>query len=253
MENNEEFFIKGEVKPGNNVQISSKKGGTYLVSVGRDQTYTCTCKSFEFNKHCKHVDFCAEKAPQPANGLQGVKPNESLFTVKGKPNIAVAIGKDKASDALKTMLMQKVEEIRERDKNKNMVRVAHPGAEFIPEAVPYIPDNDSPALDKHTLATPERNAGFQDASMVPKMYKKSIRPAVKSKVTLEVIPAVKPDKPADNSAVKNTAEPTVKSSEDLRTKLQAKKQEFEMKVSRSQMHKGGLHMPNESRPYRPGE
>ena len=96
------------------------------------------------------------------------------FEVKGKPKIGLGSDKTNTGSNLSTLLKQKIEEFKERQKKEARPAVAHPGSEFKPENTPYIPDSTHPSLNKHSLATPERNAGFQDASMVPPMYRQPL-------------------------------------------------------------------------------
>jgi hypothetical protein len=162
----------------------------------------------------------------------------SHFEVKGKPKIGLGPEKINGGSNLSTLLKQKIEEFKERQKKEARPVTAHPGAEFKPENVPYIPDSTHPLLDKHNLATPERNAGFQDASMVPPMYRQPLNKMDPPKAAVSMQVGV--PKPGTNSETKPEPE-------------KAQDKEFELKVPRSDMHKGGHYMPNESRPYRPGD
>jgi len=255
---NTQYQIEGEIKPGAKIKISSKAGGTYDVSISPDRQYACSCPGFQFRGACKHVNHVD-------NLLETKMPTDtSSFVVKGKPRIGLSDGKDTIINNLKTILTQKVEELREQQKHNQRIYIAHPGSEFKPESIPYIPDSDHPLLSKHDLATPEHNAGFVDASMVPRMYKDSIRPPKQPEqpiassekspsqatVKLESIPA---DKLADKNEQVNRVESAEKPETKPETNSGAKKPEFEMGIKRADMNKGGFYMPNESRPYRPGD
>jgi len=249
-----QYQIEGEIKLGSKIKISSKAGGTYGISISPDQQYACSCPGFQFHGSCKHVNYIDDlfEAKSPTD--------TSFFVVKGKPKINLGDGKDTAANNLKTILMQKVEELREQQKNSQRIYIAHPGSEFKPESIPYIPDSDHPLLSKHDLATPEHNAGFVDASMVPRMYKDSIRPPAKPEepvISNEKSPSSATVKLEITPADKNEQVNRVESSEKPETKpeinSEIKKPEFTMGVKRADMNKGGFYVPNESRPYRPGD
>ena len=171
---------------------------------------------------------------------------QDLFVVKGEPNIGLSSSKDNFQSSLETILKQKLEEINQRKKLENKPVTGHPGAEFKPENMPYIPDSTHPALDKHETATLERNAGFQDRSQEPKEYLVNIKKkeGSKSEVILETIPTNDEMKEVNNETNSKT---------ESETKPKPKQPEFELKVKRENMHKGGHYMPRESRPYRPGD
>ena len=192
------------------------------------------------------------------------------FEVKGKPNIGLGPDKGKTGSNLSTLLKQKIEEFKEKKKKEARPAIAHPGSEFKPENTPYIPDSTHPSLDKHSLATPERNAGFQDASMVPPMYRQPLNKMEppKAQVGMQVgVPkscencgnkeCVKSGKTLSQMVVGEIAlcEPMtgIDNWKPKEKKLEPKQPEFTMKVDRVSMHKGGHYMPNESRPYRPGD
>lgn len=191
------------------------------------------------------------------------------FFVKGKPSINLSHMEVKDNSQLKFILQQKIEEIREEKKTNQQIVAATKDAEFCPEATLYIPDSNHPVLSKHKNSTMERVAGYQDASLVPSMYKSQIEEKKKLDQPIEVLPIhKKPDpemplsteadfetnidkilylietivcKPIEKKSVSNQQEPK-----------RGKEADFTMKVSREKMHSGGTYMPNEYRPYRPG-
>jgi hypothetical protein len=195
--------------------------------------------------------------------LNGEEPTESLFVVEGKRLNAVS---EKTIDisAIRTLLQQKVEELRELHDRAGKVVKTTENLEFLPEATPYIPGVESSTLYKHDNATIERNAGFQDASQVPKMYQGQI------------------DKDRENKAKEGKANPAIELGQERRTEpplagqvgmspgttisvieaviessvcptvTNGQQPEFKLEVSRDKMHSGGHYFPNESRPYRPG-
>jgi hypothetical protein len=130
---------------------------------------------------------------------------------------------------------------------------AHPGAEFKPENIPFTPDKDHPLLCKHTLATPEHNAGFQDSSMVHPMYKDSIRPNPNPDINQDTIEKTLEVKSVMAPSLNIGIMPGTKPRTEPQTKPAVDDSEFKTKISREQMNKGGHYMPNESRPYRPGD
>lgn len=251
---NVQYQIEGEIKPGNKIKVSSKAGGDYDVSISPDRQYACSCPGFQFRGTCKHVNYVDDlfEAKFPTD--------TSSFIVKGKPKVGLGDGKNTAANNLKTILMQKVEELRERQKHDQRIYITSPGSEFKPENIPFIPDSDHPLLSKHDLATPEHNAGFVDASMVPRMYKDSIRPPKQPEqpvVSNEKSPSCATVKletvSTDKNGQVNRVEPLEKPETKSETKPDVKKPEFEMGIKRTDMNKGGFYMPNESRPYRPGD
>ena len=165
------------------------------------------------------------------------KQDQSLFVVKGKPKINFGIDTSYNKSNLETILKQKLEEIKEKQKSEHKLFIGHPGSEFKPENVPYIPDIKSPLLDKHDTATPVRNAGFQDRAQVPSMYLENIKKESKA----EIIPGIAKE-------VYEFAETT----KDVKEEVKPKDKEFELKIARENMHKGGFHFSGEYKPYRPG-
>lgn len=177
------------------------------------------------------------------------------FSVKGKPSINLEPTQSAGLSHLGTLLKQKVEEIRQEQSRNFTIVSTTVGAEFKPENIPYIPGSTHPLLIKHDLATMERNAGYQDRALVPSMYAdqmKSKEPAI------DLTPTDIPD--IESNIYKLIAEfalltvsqvqPTTVSQ--VQPVTQGKQPDFEMKVSRDKMHGGGIYMPNESMPYRPG-
>ena len=181
----------------------------------------------------------------------------STFAVKGKPDIGLGPDKGKTGSNLSTLLKQKIEEFKEQKKKEARPAIAHPGSEFKPENTPYIPDSTHPSLSKHALATPERNAGFQDASMVPPMYRQPLNKMEPPQAQVGMQVGV--PKSCGNCGLVETCVQKGRLLVDACWKpqqpapVQAKQPEFTMKVDRVSMHKGGHYMPNESRPYRPGD
>ena len=154
------------------------------------------------------------------------------------------------------------------------------GAEFAPEATPFIPDSNHKILTQHKNATIERIAGYQDASLVPPMYKSQVDEKKRiekelSEQPIDILPMneepvqKKPDPEMPLCAVdefETDIDSIVSSVEMIVCKPVEKKPvvdtqkapsrgrdaEFTMKVSREKMHAGGTYMPNEYRPFRPG-
>lgn len=202
------------------------------------------------------------------------------FTIKGRPGIKSDSVKDDIKESLETLLKQKLEEVKQRLLLEKRTVVAYPGSEFKPENMPYIPDSTHPALFKHTLATEERNAGYQDMSQVPKEFAGPVleqrkrqqmandirRVMVPSSatVTIEVVDKTEDKIQEDFIGLSSIDEllaqgahlqsegsyPQTCPQEPIATL--GKEPEFKIGVSRENMHKGGFYMPNESRPYRPG-
>lgn len=175
--------------------------------------------------------------------LQG----EDGFQVKGRPGINLEPTQSAAQSHLGTLLKQKIEEVRQSESKDRRVLVTTVGAEFKPECMPYIPDSTHPALLKHDLATLERNAGYQDRSQVPAMYLdqyklKEIPIDIESNI--DVLMAE-----FEDMTVSQVQPSTVSQVQPV---TQGKPAEFTMNVHRDKMHHGGIYMPNESRPYRPG-
>lgn len=180
--------------------------------------------------------------------LQG----EDGFQVKGRPGINLEPTQSAAQSHLGTLLKQKIEEVRQAESKDRRVMVTTVGAEFKPECMPYIPGSTHPALLKHDLATLERNAGYQDRSQVPAMYLDQYK--------LKEIPIDLTPKDIESNIDVLMAEfETLTISQvqpitvsQVQPVTQGKSAEFTMNVHRDKMHHGGIYMPNESRPYRPG-
>ena len=200
----------------------------------------------------------------PKSQDEDILHGEEGFSVKGKPTINLEPSQSAEHSHIGTLLKQKVEEIRQRE-NKNVKIVSTTaGAEFKPENIPYIPGSTHPLLLKHDNATIERNAGFQDRALVHPMYADQMKP---KEIPVAVVPTDSPDIESNIDSIMNEferltvsqvqpvtvsqVEPTTVSQ--VQPVTQGKQPEFEMKVSRDRMHSGGTYMPNESRPYRPGD
>lgn len=238
------YGITGDVKPGNSIKVlNPATNNSYDVTVGKNNQHACSCPSFQFRGICKHVEYIIGKFPANAEG------EDSGFQVKGKPKFNLSTTQGTASQNLVTILKQRMEEAKEKDKKERVVVTAHPGSEFKPENIPFTPDKDHPLLSKHDLATPEHNAGFQDSSMVHPMYKDSIRPDKTPDITEKTLDIKSTLAPSQNLGLHPGTKPRTESG----TKPAVDDSEFKMKISREQMNKGGHYMPNESRPYRPGD
>jgi hypothetical protein len=184
---------------------------------------------------------------------------ESSFEVRGKPTIDLTVLLNTNSEHDKVLLKQKLEEDKYRESKKTRIIATTVGAEFKPENMPYIPGSTHPALLKHDLATIERNAGYQDRSLVPKMYAEQLKPR---EVPVDLTPADITDAESDIGSLIaqfGRLEPTQLSQPPspvptiFQPVEQGKPAEFTMKVSREKMHHGGIYFANESRPYRPGD
>ena len=175
--------------------------------------------------------------------------NETLFKVKGKPDIQLRNIYNVDKSKLKTVLEQIVEESRAKNQKEGIFVAILPGAEIRPENIPYIPDSNKTILDLHLTATPERNAGLQDSALVPRMYQKYVRPA-KVEVTLESFSVPINEAPAIEIIEQ------IKSIEGEGPAIPEKKAEdaqFKIGITREQMHHGGHCFVDESKPYRPGD
>jgi len=246
------YEIKGDIGVGQNVDIINTKGQKYNISIGKDNTIACSCSAFKWRGYCKHSFYVKGSMGlvteiDTQNHVEGEK---DLFVVKGKPIMNMGMVKGATMTNLETLLKQKVEEIQQRDLKEKKVTATTKGTEFKPENIPYIPDSNHPALNQHTLATPVRNAGFQDMSQVPPEYLKGIK---KENETIQAqddtIPAVPDTNPVFLETDSIFSEPIP---EPVKPKQpEPTKPEFELKVDRTKMHSGGHYMPNESRPYKP--
>jgi hypothetical protein len=183
--------------------------------------------------------------------LQG----EDGFQVKGRPGINLEPTQSAAQSHLGTLLKQKIEEVRQAESKNRVVLVTTVGAEFKPENMPYIPGSTHPALLKHDLATLERNAGYQDRSQVPAMYLDQYK---LKEIPIDLTPKGATDIESnidilmaefEDMTVSQVQPSTISQVQPV---TQGKPAEFTMNVHRDKMHHGGIYMPNESRPYRPG-
>lgn len=183
--------------------------------------------------------------------------NGSMFEIKGKPSVNLMNADNtKGVSQLSVILQQKVEELRQVRKSKVLIYTTK-GTEFKPENTPYLPDSNHPILSKHTLATPERNAGFQDKALVHPMY------LGHEKKKYNLYDSTPPDISPEESNIDNLLSiidrimPAVEQrAGEVKKSTPVEygvKPEFSMKINRERMHHGGIYMPNEYRPYKPGE
>jgi hypothetical protein len=189
---------------------------------------------------------------------------QDTFVVKGEPKVTIEAGRDSGYGNLKMVLEQKVEELREKERLEHRIVSSCPGAEFKPENTPFIPDSNHPILNVHTLATAERNAGFQDMSQVPRELARTIiehRDKMKAEAEDAVTIEVETNKGVSTATVsggdKGYPQSCPQGVNSVNTvnnnEPKPKEPDFKIGVSREKMHSGGHYMPNESRPFRPGD
>ncbi len=175
-----------------------------------------------------------------------------IFTVKGRPSINLnqdVNGINKAH--LETILKQKIEELRQKNVSQVVVTATTKGVEFKPENIPYIPDSNHPLIFRQKNSTIERNAGFQDRSLVHPMYLKD-----EKSLSVETTDGVGSESNIDNimedfdRITQSIVSLPVESQSQLVEK--GKEPDFTMGITRDKMHHGGSYMKNEYRPYRPG-